>query len=187
MVSDLFFRRYFNKSTVNQGDTVVVTTEVFFVSPMLPSINCWLTNVGDNLGGSDPVTGPLAHQSNTMTLINLHPSSIQKAFLGNGGSTGCMRVWTAGSTYPTPTPIPANSVWRPISPGIISMLQTEVTYVVKEAAQSGTVITAPTSVVVPSATNFAAGQIMASCGTDLVFKIWDGTIPTGSSRSLTII
>lgn len=186
MPTILYYKRYFDKNIVYAYDQVKVITEVYFTSPPSPTTTCWFTNIGDNLGGADPITGPFTYVSSTVTLTNLFPNTVQKAWLGHGTSNGCMRLWAVGPAYPTPVPVLLSNVWKPINPSTFTCLRVEAVYTIKGAAQSGTVITMPLDIIPPSTTNFTPGLIMGSAGPELVLTIDGSPIPAGYYRNLVI-
>lgn len=184
----LKFNRYFLQSTANVGDLVTVVTKVYFTSPSAPDINTFFTDIGDNLGGSDATYGPLKNISSTLSTTNLWVSTgVQpgKAFLGNGGNTGCMRAWSRWNVnYPMGTCCAEQFYWRPISPNTLSVLQIDATYVVTAGAGNSW-IGPPNTIIAPSATNFTPRCIMATMGSSFQLQI-DSTTPVGASSSLTI-
>lgn len=182
------YQRYFLHPYVEPGQYTTVITKVYFTSPFYPDINTWFTDIGDNLGGSDPTNGPLNKLTNILTMKNLWTSAAISpgiSFVGNGGNTGCMRLWSKGnSPYPMGSGWAEQFYWRPISPNTYSELKLETKYLVSENA-SGTIIIEPTTLVTPSATNFTPACVMATLGSGFSWE-FDYSIPAGASLKLTV-
>lgn len=188
MTISLWYKRYFLQSSASRGTNVTVITEIYFQSPFYPSLDTWFTNIGDNLGGSDSVTGPLKNISSTMTSTNIWMSNPPgKAFFGNNGNTGCMRIWSNKNfAYPMGDGYAEQNYWRPINPNMLSSIRLEAVYQVTSGAVSGTRIGAANTIVSPSATNFTPSCIMATIGSDFQL-LFNYSIPAGASLTLDII
>ena len=184
----LKYQRYFTYSHANPGEYVTVITKVYFTSPFYPDINTWFTDIGDNLGGSSATLGPLNNLTRILKTKNLWTSAAITpglSFVGNGGNTGCMRVWSRGNTpYPMGTGWAEQFFWRPTNPNTYSELELEAKDLVSANA-SGTIIIEPTTFVTPSATNFTPACVMATVGTGFSLQ-FDYSIPAGASLTLTI-
>lgn len=184
-MTTIFYNRYFDRPTASPGTSVTVTIEISFISPLVPDVNFWFDNVGDNLGGSKSTNGPFnyGYESFTMT-TNLLPSAVQKAAVGETGALGCLRLWANGSTYPSPTS-PFTEVWKPINPLTLTKLVTQHVFSVKSTAVLGTVITLPTRVTPTDNSNYDANKMMIDLGSSAVLHIEDGSVV--GSRTLTIV
>jgi hypothetical protein len=186
MSTPVIYSRYFDKATAKRGDIVEVTFEVTFLAPINPA-NVWFDNVGDNLGGSVGVNGPLDwYAAGTSTVTNLSPSSISAYPNGVSSSTqGCMRFWTGGIAYPSTT-TPGN-VWIPITPLQTCNIKITQKFKVHAAAVIGTVFQVPTRQTPCDDTDFTIGKLMIDLGSACTLSIASGSAPSGFYRTLQIV
>ncbi len=180
----VFYSRYFGQATAKRGDSVDVTFEIFFISPLVPSVNTWFTNLGDNLGGGKAESSPLAYgYTSFITKENIWPLTVNTDFVGSNGYRGCMRSWATGSSYPGPTS-PLSTVWVPLNPNTMTRIKIFTTWSVSESAVPGQVIGVPARATPVNNDNQGPGYMMVDLGSDMTLNILSDS---SHIRTLTIV
>ena len=181
----VFYNRYFSKSTAARGQTVDVTFDFSFMSPVIPSVNTWFANLADNVGGGFDATGILGFfDIISVTTTNLTPTPINRVVTGQNNTVhGCLRTWASGGSYPGPVS-PLSAVWKPIGPSPISRLRIVARAVVRENAVPGQVIGVPIRVTPVDNANLNAGEMMVDLGSDMFLTILNDN---NYQRTLTIV
>lgn len=188
MSTILVYNRYFDRATARRGDTVKVTFELIFQGPPMPEPGLWFDNIGDNLGGSTGVNGPLDYlntvSSGTSGLI---PGAVSSHSIGVSPAVqGCFRMWTDGTSYPSPT-TPISKVWKPLGIGGTCFVRVVVNYKVHASAVIGLVISPVVNLATPNDTNFTVGDLMIDAGPSCTVAIATNAPGGGNSRTLTIV
>lgn len=180
--------RYFDASSVLQGRSISVYTEISFVSPLVPSSTVWFNNYGDNLGGSN-ANGPLSwNYTNINATTNLLPSTVQKTFVPSGGFNGCQRLWASGGSYPGSSSF-GSGVWKPINPNTLTKLSWVSNFAVAANATPGLVLGTVTRATPVSLTNYTADKFMINMGAGCTLNVLTGStgLPAQMYRTCTIL
>lgn len=194
MTTPIFYNRYFNKATASRGEEVEVYINIFFVQ-VGPSTDrtIWFDNIGDNLGGSKQINGPLAEVANDnptpiMQNLETHWSYAQKSD-GYPGAKGCYRFSTGegGGYWPSSIAIYSHTFHPTEGSGVASSLTITKKFVVHPSAEIGRVIPVPTRSTPCDANNFDADKLMIDVSPLMTLYILNTTPPTGYSRTLTIV
>jgi hypothetical protein len=189
VLTTLTINRYFDASSVLQGRSINVITELSFPSPVVPSSTVWLNNYADNVGGSNGTNGPLTWNSTHLLLTqNLAPATVQQAFVGNSGFTGCQRFWATGPSYPGPNSFGTN-VWRPLNPGTLTKLVWSTNFAVANNATPGLVLGTVSRATPVNNANYTADKFMINIGSGLNLNVLTGStsLPAQMYRTCTIL
>lgn len=186
-MSILNFDRYFDKAFALPGDMVTVTTNVSFLAPPIPLPGVYFNNIGDNLGGSGSLSGPLNSTfTSAAVFTNLTPATVSRSWVGVSPTTqGCSRARPTAGPYPRPTGGPGDD-WEAVAGGVPAGLSYEDTYQVHVNAVIGTVIGVPIRVTPALNGTIAPNTMMIDLGQNMLLNIISGPAPGKHFRRLTI-
>lgn len=159
------------------------------MSPLAPSSTVWFNNYADNLGGSNATNGPLSwNYTNVTATTNLLPSTVQKTFVGNGGFSGCQRLWASGGSYPGSSSF-GSGVWKPINANTLTKLTWVSNFAVATNATPGLVLGTVTRATPVSLTNYTANKFMINMGAGCTLNVLSGNtgLPAQMHRTCTIL